>query len=234
VRYSVEMAKVFIDSVGEVEFKTDVNILKKTNHLDILIPEVRSLNLSNAIILDAGCGTGIISNEVWENRYTTIGMDISRRHIKIGKRIFRNVLFVLGDLHHIPFRDNSLDTIIFHSVLTYVKASIVLSEVARAGKNKCFLILCEFNPSNPLVRKNRGWGSRQLISLKEYSTMLHKNRINILKTNFIDFTPTTLKFKHGFFISLLRSSLSLLEKTIKKVPLVNHYGGFIFISAQKA
>lgn len=230
----MEVTKVFIDGVGEVDFKMDINILKKTNHLDILVPEVKSLNLAKATVLDAGCGTGIISSGIWEEKFTIIGMDISRNHIRMGKKLFRNVLFVLGDLRHIPFREDSLDLIIFHSVLTYVKAAIVLEEVARVGKNKCFLILCEFNPSNPLVRKNRGWGSRQLISLKEYSKMLRRNNICILKSNFIDFTPTTLKFKQGFLFSLLRCPFSLLEKVTKKIPLVNQYGGFIFISAQKA
>lgn len=227
----MEVTKVFID---EVEFKADINILKKTNHLDVLLSQLKSLNLAKATILDAGCGTGIVSNEIWEKKYTTIGIDISRKHIKVGKNMFRNVFFVLGDLHHVPFREGSFDVIIFHSVLTYVKASIVLTEVARVGKDRCFLILCEFNPLNPLVRKNKGWGSRQLFSLKEYSKMLHKNNINILKTNIIDFTPTTLKYKKGFFVSLLRYLFILLEKTVKKIPLVNGYGGFILISAQRA
>jgi SAM-dependent methyltransferase len=78
---------------------------------------------NGAVILEAGCGTGQLTNFLglaWNRR--VFGCDICRNSLKLGKEfrdrfLIANSAFLQADLFRPPLRDNSLDVVISNGVL---------------------------------------------------------------------------------------------------------------------
>ena len=72
------------------------------------------------VILDAGCGTGIVMHRLAQRGGMIIGVDFSKGMIGRAKkrlRAFRHVDLVLGDIERLPFRIHAFDAIISLTVL---------------------------------------------------------------------------------------------------------------------
>ena len=83
----------------------------------------RSLEMSPAdchgkIILDAGCGNGLLTGLLGEHFATAIGVDLGSSVLEAHRRNTRpNVHFVQGDLMHPPLRPTCIDVLISLGVL---------------------------------------------------------------------------------------------------------------------
>jgi len=65
----------------------------------------------NSLILDCGCGTGLLFEYVAEKAEMVVGVDISRGILAEAKRrakAFGNISLVLADADYPPFRDSAL------------------------------------------------------------------------------------------------------------------------------
>jgi len=61
----------------------------------------------NSLVLDMGCGTGLLFNYIADKAGMVVGLDISRKILAEAKRRsekFRNVHLVLADADHTPFK----------------------------------------------------------------------------------------------------------------------------------
>lgn len=70
--------------------------------------EMLSLN-EHGLVLDAGCGTGLLFDYVACRAEATVGLDISTKTLlqaRLRSRGSANVYLVLGDADHMPFRDS--------------------------------------------------------------------------------------------------------------------------------
>jgi len=65
------------------------------------------------IVLDLGCGTGLLSREVAQMVRDVVGLDISREMLRVGGQWQR----VLGDAENLPFRDGVFDKVLCFTVL---------------------------------------------------------------------------------------------------------------------
>ena len=103
-------------------------ILKKYEY------NVISLNkkmLKGPIIIDLGCGDGVFSEAAFEG-FQIAGIDISKNAVKYAKKreVYRSI--ILADARFLPFRSNSVDTIISISVLEHIpKIDEVFNDVLR-------------------------------------------------------------------------------------------------------
>ena len=68
-------------------------------------------NVHKESILDVGCGLGIILSEIPRDNLK-VGLDISQKTIKIARMMAADSAFVVGDMHHMPFRNNSFNRVI--------------------------------------------------------------------------------------------------------------------------
>lgn len=69
-------------------------------------------------ILDAGCGLGYLTNKLAENGYQTVGIDLSARSIKYGKKKFPNINFVNESIErHSDVYKSEYDICILNMVL---------------------------------------------------------------------------------------------------------------------
>ncbi len=84
-------------------------------------------------ILDIGCGTGILENEL-NSLYCTkaFGLDIQRSPVILAKGYAPNSLFMVGDGLSLPFITGTFDVTFCHFLLLWLdKPSVALTEMTR-------------------------------------------------------------------------------------------------------
>ena len=102
----------------------------RTYLADIDFPE-------NANVLDAGCGTGVISRELAckLNAGQVTGIDPSPVFLATARKKASDIPhlnYVKGDCRHLPFDDESFDVVIFHTTLSHIPVpEKALAEVFR-------------------------------------------------------------------------------------------------------
>ncbi len=107
-------------------------------------------NFDSKIILDVGCGSGLVSLTIARTHRdsTIIGIDKSIKMLKLSQRFseedkLRNTFFIRSDLNKsCPIRDESVDLIVTSGFLEYIKLDTTLKELYRClKKNGSFIIL---------------------------------------------------------------------------------------------
>ena len=114
-------------------------------------------NKEDGIILDIGCGPGRITKPLAEiNEKLIIGMDISEKMVTSVKKSMvradhlQKAHFVVGEAEYIPFKSNSIDTVISLDVIPHLKFPFEhIKEMKRVVKNGGYLLL-DFSNRNPL------------------------------------------------------------------------------------
>jgi SAM-dependent methyltransferase len=87
---------------------------------------IRWIDRSNNLVwLDAGCGTGALSETILKLKYPDkiIGIDPSESHVQFVKAYFINndrVTFLVSDAANLPASDNTVDVIISGLVLNFI------------------------------------------------------------------------------------------------------------------
>jgi ubiquinone/menaquinone biosynthesis C-methylase UbiE len=100
-----------------------------------------------SIVFDGGCACGSILNGFKKLGFKTIGMDVSKYMIDIGKNHFNyadNEL-ICGSLTDIPFPDNSVDLVHSAQVLEHIPQGMmnkIISEFERILKPGGRMFLC--------------------------------------------------------------------------------------------
>ncbi len=75
---------------------------------------------SNSVVLDVGCGTGLFFNSVADLAEMVVGADVSRELLLLAKKQGRdsgNILLVLADADHLPFKQQVFDFVFAFTVL---------------------------------------------------------------------------------------------------------------------
>lgn len=111
--------------MGEIEMQA-FEKLSEENYKRWLIPLVddvlRYNKKGNPIILDVGCGPGLLTKEfVLRSRaFSVTGIDISRVAIGMAKKNckeFSNASFMAGNVDHLPFPSDSFDIVVCKDTL---------------------------------------------------------------------------------------------------------------------
>jgi len=97
------------------------------------------------IVLDVGCGTGLLFHHIEEHVGFIVGLDISRRHIERALHKSRgstNIYLVRGDADQMPFVDEVFDRIFAVTILQNMPdASLTVDELTRVAKAKALFIV---------------------------------------------------------------------------------------------
>lgn len=141
-------------------FKRNLQALLIKSKLDQLLSNVGDMSLKRRArkiveeldlkdgdkVIDLGCGTGyylfLLSNLPIKLKLT--GFDNDKKAMGEAQALLvnKNINFILGDLHKMPFKDESLDKAVLSEVLEHVENDeLVLKEVSRILKPGGILVI---------------------------------------------------------------------------------------------
>ncbi len=104
----------------------------------------RQVNLENAKrILDVGCGTGALLDELGEDSSASIhGVDLDQARLRFGQRQSASARITLADAHQLPYGDDVFDIALCHFLLLWVSTPRkVIEEMARVTQPGCAILI---------------------------------------------------------------------------------------------
>jgi SAM-dependent methyltransferase len=121
----------------------------------MLLPLLRIFQDAHSAV-EIGCGTGHFAGFLAEQGLNMIGVDRAPAMLLKARRRFSSLSVILGDAHHLPFRDLSADLAIFVTALEFLEDPIcALREAVRiARKGIIALVLNRYS----LGGISRRWG----------------------------------------------------------------------------
>jgi SAM-dependent methyltransferase len=86
--------------------------------------------------LEVGCGTGHFTQWLKQSGLTAVGLDRSPAMLGEACRRFPSISFILGDARDLPFRDRSVDMVVFVATLEFLEDPIrALREAVRVARD---------------------------------------------------------------------------------------------------
>jgi SAM-dependent methyltransferase len=115
---------------------------------------------ADGVVLDIGCGAALVVDHLRDLPLHYIGLDFGGHHIESAARRYRNVdamalrtSFVRGDGEHLPFRDASVDVVVFTEVIEHlVRPELAVWEIARVLRPGGVLVMTTNNASEMPLR----------------------------------------------------------------------------------
>lgn len=211
--YSKKNLKEFYDRLpGDTYIKGIKSwfIPRKYFHTSRLKKTVEKIQLSNQLILDVGCGSGIISSECINRGHRVVGFDLGRNFVKTCNQMFKTPksFFIPGDAESIPFADNTFDVVICTEVIEHLlDPQKTISEFYRVLKPNGTLLLSTPKKSFFWKHMFKVWEAFRRKQLEAYHTsfyihemgeLLIKNKFQIAKTENIFFNFSTLFTTRAF------------------------------------
>jgi 2-polyprenyl-3-methyl-5-hydroxy-6-metoxy-1,4-benzoquinol methylase len=111
-----------------------------------VIAEIINRTVSKGSILDAGCGTGILSELIDLQRFQYLGIDISEVALSLAneKRKKQNVTFQLSSIENFDPQYH-FDVIIFNEVLYYLDYKNVMKQISGWASGRKLIITSIFD-----------------------------------------------------------------------------------------
>jgi ubiquinone/menaquinone biosynthesis C-methylase UbiE len=81
---------------------------------------LRCVSIDEAVVLDLGCGTGLLFDKVATKAKLLVGIDFAKRLLveaNLRSRQFGNVFTVQADADHLPFRSDSFGAVFAFTVI---------------------------------------------------------------------------------------------------------------------
>ena len=105
-----------------------------------------NLNIAHtSLILDVGCGTGLLFSHVAAQAETVVGVDVSRKQLLQAReraKNYRNVHLVQADADHLPFKNDYFTVVFTFTVLQNMpKPAETLNEIKRTAKHDAFIAI---------------------------------------------------------------------------------------------
>ncbi len=147
---------------------------------------LKGLNISrDDLILDAGCGTGLLFDYIAANAGTIVGSDISRKLLLQAEeraKKFQSVHVVLADADRMPFKNDSFDLVFAFTLIQNMPNPVeTLKEIKRLAKREASIVVTGLKKAYSLkafenLLRNAGLkvDSLQDDALKCYVAICHK------------------------------------------------------------
>jgi ubiquinone/menaquinone biosynthesis C-methylase UbiE len=120
--------------------------------MDLLRPQAGDL------ILDAGCGTGVFTEEILEAGARVAGLDLSLPMVRRASEKLKGLPFVaaLGDILHLPFPDASFDRVVSVTAMDFIAdGRAATRELFRATRKGGTVLVTTLNRLSPWAERRR-------------------------------------------------------------------------------
>ncbi len=135
-------------------FTTPIGSLVKKYETELILDFVKPGK--GEIILDAGCGTGVFTQDILSAGSKVIGLDISRPMlIKAGTKLERFPFHpVVGNILNLPFPESSFDKVVSITALEFIRdTEAAVRELFRVAKSGGTIIVATLNSLSPWALK---------------------------------------------------------------------------------
>jgi SAM-dependent methyltransferase len=115
---------------------------------------------AGGIVLDIGCGSGLVADQLDDLRLQYVGIDFGGHHIESAAKRRADLTdrplrtsFVRGDGEHLPFADATVDVVVFTEVIEHlVRPELAVWEIARVLRPGGHLVMTTNNASEMPLR----------------------------------------------------------------------------------
>jgi malonyl-CoA O-methyltransferase len=106
---------------------------------------LRHVEVKAGVVLDVGCGTGILFSYVADKARTTVGVDVSKKTLLEAKERARNhasVHLVCADADNMPLRDDVFDRVFAITLIQNMpRQTETLNEIRRVVKDDALIVV---------------------------------------------------------------------------------------------
>lgn len=190
-------------------------------------------------ILEIGCGTGALTEELAKTGAKIITTDIFPDFLRIVESKIKtgNVTFEIADAQRLDaFSDNTFDAVCGLSILHHLDINKTLSNIYRVLKLGGKIAFSEPNMLNPqiAIQKNIPFIKKILgDSPGETAFFSWQMKKNLKKCGFGKFSVTPFDFLHPSIPDSLADFFSKTSYLLGKTPLIKEIAGSLFITAKK-
>lgn len=146
---------LFIEDEGSSFFNTPPEQAIKRDVWLKELPEILG-NVKGKLILDCGCGTGLISSALGRKGARVTSFDLSMQMLKNAqKRALHwklNVPVIQSSFENLPFKENSFDLIIGTMILHHTELHLAIKELKRILKPGGKALFLETQIRNPVLK----------------------------------------------------------------------------------
>jgi len=124
---------------------------------DLLLPQTGDL------ILDAGCGTGVFTEETLAVGARVVGIDLSLAMLRRASGKMRGLPFeaVLGDILNLPFPDASFDKVVSVTAIEFIADGHgAIRELFRVVKKGGAVVVASLNSLSPWAARRKARAKR--------------------------------------------------------------------------
>ncbi len=159
---------------------------------------------SKTILLDVGCGTGLVSKELLKHGFRVSGVDFSSEVVKFAREENPGVDFTQSSIYELPFLDGTFDIVVCLGVFQTVEHSDrAIAEMGRVLKKGGILIVRTLNTLFLLsFRGKRDNPVCIFYNPFSFKKMMEKEGFNVFPIRGIFSFPPKLDFLSGFFVRI--------------------------------
>ncbi|MEM1582865.1 MAG: class I SAM-dependent methyltransferase [Candidatus Bathyarchaeia archaeon] len=193
-------------------------------------------NIKFRSFLDVGCAEGyyikIIAGK--QSGSMAVGLDIAKKYLLKAKKNARGSSLVLGDAHHLPFKDNAFDLILCSETLEHViDQEGVLRELLRVSCNYVLLTVAGENLPHLIARRlglikqkdpysEAGLGHIHEIKISKFIPLALKVGYKIEKMVLTCYFPPTFPEKHRMPTTFIKV-MKIFDEILNKIPVIREY-----------
>lgn len=194
-------------------------------------------------LLDVGCGTGAFTKRLSGKNVQVFGLDISHRSAVVAGRVAPECCFLAGDAENLPFRNDSLDIVLFSGVLHHLPAmNDALAQGFKVLKpGGCFLAFdpnglnpamwLYRSPMSPLATR-KGWTENERLLMKDQivSALNHNGFTQVIVRGI---SGVTYKYIGAKMAMKILKIYNIFDIVLDSVGLAQKYGSFLISYGRK-
>jgi ubiquinone/menaquinone biosynthesis C-methylase UbiE len=121
------------------------------------------------LVLDAGCGTGLLFNHFANKAESLVGLDISRKMLlqaKNRERHLSDAHLIWGEADNMPLKEDAFDYVFAITLIQNTPSPIeTLNEIKRVAKRDAVMVIT---------------GLKKKFTLKDFETLLHDAGLSVI------------------------------------------------------
>jgi ubiquinone/menaquinone biosynthesis C-methylase UbiE len=190
------------------------------------------------LVLEIGCGTGVITTYLDRSGSRITGIDISEDLLSQAeaKSWSDRVDFQMGNAEHLHFEDETFDSIVGSSVLHHLDIEKSLAEIRRVLKPGGRMAFSEPNMINPhiFLQKHVPWFKKLAGDSPDETAFVRWQFANALRqAGFKDVQTLPYDFLHPLVPRPLIGAVAGLGSVIERIPGLREIAGSLIVSARK-